>query len=64
MDRLGKPLSLSGVYMCVDSGKKKIEIAYIIDMLKLVAAHVKPCVFKKFSDIYDEALHRPQPVCD
>jgi hypothetical protein len=32
----------------VDSGKKNIGAVYIIDMLKPVAAHVKPRVFRNF----------------
>ena len=63
-DGLGKPMSLKGVDMYVDSGKRKIDFVYIIDTLKPVAAHVKPRVFKRFLGIYVEIIHRPQPDYD
>jgi hypothetical protein len=52
LDGLGKPLSFSGVDVYVDSGTKNASSAYFIDVLKPVAAHVKPRVLNKSLGFY------------
>jgi hypothetical protein len=52
LDGLGKPLSFSGVDVYVDSGRKNANSAYFIDVLKPVAAHVKPRVLNKSLGFY------------